>query len=97
MKKKIHIAKEIAKIKSHIRSSFPRALKVNVHFKKEKDEEYKSLIRVKTPHKKELIAIKRDSDPKKSLEKSYAAISKQIGKLKTRYKKRGRPVFEYLY
>ena len=89
MKNKRFNKSEIYKVKNHILNSFPHAYRVDVKVQKGKKGLFKSLIRVKAPQKKELVAIKTDENPKKSLEKSHLAIIKQIHKTKTRWKRSG--------
>ncbi|MCB9091185.1 MAG: hypothetical protein H6621_10910 [Halobacteriovoraceae bacterium] len=85
--KKIHRAKEIVKTKNHIKRIFPHARKVSVRLRKGAGQAYKSFISVSVPPKKELVALKYDSCPKKSLDKAHQAIIKQIHKVKTQWER----------
>lgn len=79
------------KIKKHIQKVFPHANRVDVKVSKLPSGKFKSFIRVLAPQKKELIAQKTDKNIKKSLEKSYTAIIRQIHRIKTRWNKTAGP------
>ena len=83
--------KKVARVKRHINKVFPHANDVDIKVQKLPKEGFKSLIRIKAPKKKTIIAVKIDSDIERSLEKSHQAVVKQIHKLKTKWNKRGEP------
>ncbi len=86
-RKHIHKAKEINKAKNYIKRIFPHAKKVNVRLRRSTGKAYESLISVSVPPKRELVALKYDSCPKRSLEKAHQAIVKQIHRVKTQWER----------
>ncbi len=86
-KKNRYKNKDIYRVKSHIYKIFPHANKVDVRVNKLPNGEFKSFIRVLAPQKKELVALKRDKNIKKCLEKSHLAIIRQIHRIKTKWDK----------
>jgi ribosome-associated translation inhibitor RaiA len=80
---------EIERVKEHISRIFPHANSVDVKVDKVPKKGFRSLIEVRAPQKKRLVALKTDRDIKKSLEKSHLAIVRQIHKLKTKWRREG--------
>ncbi len=80
---------EIERVKEHISKMFPHANSVDVKVEEVPKKGFRSLIKVKAPQKKRLIALKTDKDIKKSLEKSHLAIVRQIHKVKTKWRREG--------
>ena len=78
---KINRAKEVFKIKNQIYKVAPHTSDIDVQFKRLAGGEYESLIKVHIPHKKNIVAVKRDASLQASIEKSKQAITKQIEKV----------------
>ncbi len=81
----------IENIKQHIKLVYPDAKDVTVRVKKVRKGKVDSLIKVTAPQSKPIVARKRDSNFHLSLEKTEAAILKQIEKRKSK-KQRSSPL-----
>ncbi len=78
---------EIEKVEENIKNKFPYARDIKINLIKDNKGEFKTVIKVRVPRKKEYMAIKSDHDPRASLEKSLSAIVKQIVRTKRHWRR----------
>jgi len=75
----------VDRVKKHLFKMFPHAKKIDVIVRKTPNNEYESKILVLTPKNKIFFAVKKDNSTQRALNKSYAAIIRQIHKVKTKW------------
>ena len=87
MKNSNFLIKDIRTVKENIKYTYPYAKDVKVSLAKNECGEYRTVIRVRVPRRKEYVAVKSHYDPHICLEKTQRAIISQISKVKSHWKK----------
>ena len=87
MKNSNFLIKDIRTVKENIKYTYPYAKDVKVTLAKDQSGEYRTVIRVRVPRRKEYVAVKSHYDPHVCLEKTQKAIVRQISKVKNHWKK----------